>query len=55
MNVTMKYITQELGISVSTVSIVLRDHPDIGPETRERVSKRMRKLHYRPNLTARAW
>ena len=37
MNVTMKDIAQELGISIGTVSKVLRDHPDISPETRERV------------------
>ena len=29
MNVTMKDIAQELGISIGTVSKVLRDHPDI--------------------------
>jgi LacI family transcriptional regulator len=54
MNVTMKDIAEELGISVGTVSKVLRDHPDISSETRERVRKRMRELNYRPNLTARA-
>lgn len=54
MNVTMKDIAQELGISIGTVSKVLRDHPDISAETRERVRKRMRELNYRPNLTARA-
>ena len=54
MNVTMKDIAQELGISIGTVSKVLRDHPDISPETRERVRKRMRELNYRPNLAARA-
>jgi LacI family transcriptional regulator len=54
MSVTMKDIAQELGISIGTVSKVLRDHPDISPETRERVRKRMRELNYRPNLAARA-
>src|ERR1035437_8885885 len=54
MNVTMKDIAQELGISIGTVSKVLRDHPDISPETRERVRKRMRELNYRPKLAARA-
>ena len=54
MNVTMKDIAQELGLSIGTVSKVLRDHPDIGPETRERVRKRIRELNYRPNLAARA-
>jgi LacI family transcriptional regulator len=54
MNVTMKDIAQELGVSIGTVSKVLRDHPDISPETRERVRQRMRELNYRPNLAARA-
>ncbi len=54
MDVTMKDIAQELGISIGTVSKVLRDHPDISPETRERVRNRMRELNYRPNLAARA-
>jgi LacI family transcriptional regulator len=54
MSVTMKDIARDLGISIGTVSKVLREHPDIGPETRERVRQRMRELNYRPNLTARA-
>src|SRR5580698_817582 len=54
MNVTMKDIAQELGISIGTVSKVLRDHPDISRETRERVQTRIRELNYSPNLTARA-
>jgi LacI family transcriptional regulator len=47
-------IANELGLSVVTVSKVLRDHPDIGAETRKRVLKRMRELNYRPNLAARS-
>jgi LacI family transcriptional regulator len=54
MDVTMKDIAEELGVSIGTVSKVLRDHPDISPETRERVRKRIKELNYRPNLTARA-
>jgi len=50
----MKDIARELGVSIGTVSKVLRDHPDISPETRERVRRRMRELNYRPNLAARA-
>ena len=34
MAVTMKNIAQSLGVSVVTVSKVMRDHADIGPETR---------------------
>ena len=44
----------ELGISIGTVSKVLRDHPDISQEMRERVRARIQELNYRPNLTARA-
>lgn len=50
----MKDIARDLGVSVVTVSKVLRNNPDIGTETRERVLKRMRDLNYRPNLAARA-
>ena len=50
----MKDIANDLGLSVVTISKVLRDHPDIATETRRRVSKRMRELNYQPNLAARA-
>ena len=50
----LKDIANELGLSVVTVSKVLRDHPDIGEETRKRVLKRMRELNYQPNLAARS-
>ena len=54
MAVRMKDIAQDLGVSVVTVSKVLRNHADISAETRERVLKRMKELHYQPNLAARA-
>lgn len=50
----MKDIARDLGVSVVTVSKVLRHHSDISAETRERVLKRMKELNYRPNLAARA-
>lgn len=50
----LKDIARDLGVSVITVSKVLRNHPDIGEVTRERVLKRMRELNYQPNLAARA-
>lgn len=50
----LKDIAQDLGLSVVTVSKVLRDHPDIGSETRKRVLKRIKELNYEPNLAARA-
>ena len=45
-------VTQDLNISVVTVSKVLRKHPDIGPETRQKVLQRIKELNYRPNLAA---
>ncbi|BDC52994.1 LacI family transcriptional regulator [Bryobacterales bacterium F-183] len=50
----LKDIAEHLGVSVITVSKVLRDHPDISAETRERVWKRVREVNYRPNIAARA-
>jgi len=50
----LKDIAKDLGVSVITVSKVLRNHPDIGEATRERVLKRVRELNYQPNLAARA-
>jgi LacI family transcriptional regulator len=54
MTVRLKDIANDLGLSVVTISKVLRDHPDIGAETRERVLKRMKELNYQPNMAARA-
>ncbi len=54
MAVRMKDIALDLGLSVVTISKVLRNHNDISAETRERVLKRMKELHYRPNLAARS-
>ena len=50
----MKDIARDLGVSVVTVSKVLRNHSDISPATRTRVRQRMKELNYRPNLAARA-
>ena len=54
MAIRLKDIADDLKLSVVTISKVLRDHPDISAETRERVLKRIKEVNYRPNLTARA-
>jgi LacI family transcriptional regulator len=54
MTVRMKDIAKDLGLSVVTISKVLREHPDISEETRERVMKRVRELDYQPNILARS-
>ena len=53
MVIRMKDIAQDLGLSAITVSKVLRNHPDISEETRQRVLKRVAELDYRPNGLAR--
>jgi len=50
----MKDIARDLGVSVITISKVLRNHPDVGDETRERVLARVKELDYQPNLAARS-
>ena len=54
MSTTMKRIAAELGVSVTTVSKVLNDQPDIGSATRARVLKHVARLGYRPNAVARS-
>lgn len=50
----MKDIATDLGLSQATVSKVLRNHPDIGVETRQRVLERVKELDYQPNSLARS-
>ncbi|MFH0760071.1 MAG: LacI family DNA-binding transcriptional regulator [Bacteroidota bacterium] len=50
--VTIKDLAEELGISPSTVSKALKNHPDISKETRARVNELARKLNYNPNPIA---
>jgi LacI family transcriptional regulator len=54
MTVRMKDIAEELGLSIVTISKVLRNHPDISPETRERVMKHVKARDYQPNMLARS-
>lgn len=54
MAIRLKDIARDLGVSVVTVSKVLRNHEDIGTDTRDRVLKRIKELNYQPNLAARA-
>ncbi len=50
--VTIKDIAKALGISPSTVSRALKDHPDISPKTKEKVKRLAEQLQYRPNAIA---
>ncbi len=51
-NVTIKDIARELGVSPSTVSRALKDHPDISQETKKMVKELVEKLRYKPNSVA---
>ena len=50
----MKDIAKDLGISPMAVSKALRDHSDIGKETKARVLKRAAELNYRMDWVARS-
>lgn len=51
---TLRDIAKEVGISVSAVSMALRNHPRIGVETKSRVMSVADELGYVPNSAGRA-
>lgn len=53
--ITLKKLAKELGVSISTVSRALGNHPDISMETKERVNKVAKRLNYIPNLFAKGF
>lgn len=50
--ITIKDIARELGISPSTVSRALKDHPDISQETKRLVNELATRYNYKPNIIA---
>lgn len=52
-DITIKDIARECGVGVSTVSRAINNHPDINPETRNRIMKVIREKGYVPNDSAR--
>jgi LacI family transcriptional regulator len=50
----MKHIALDLGLSLATVSKVMRNKDDISDKTRKLVLERAKALNYKPNLAARA-
>ncbi|MEP5935675.1 MAG: LacI family DNA-binding transcriptional regulator, partial [Winogradskyella arenosi] len=52
---TLKEIATKLGLSISTVSRALNDHPDISAPTRKRVKDLAAELNYIPNIFAKGF
>lgn len=50
--ITLKDISRNLNISISTVSRALKGHPDISEETREKVMRLASMMEYEPNTYA---
>ena len=53
-NLTLEQIGERAGVSRSTVSRVLNDHPEVRPEVRARVRAVIEETGYSPNPAARA-
>lgn len=53
MSVNLKKLSEELGLSISSVSKALRDSYEISAETKKRVMEMAEKLNYQPNAFAR--
>jgi LacI family transcriptional regulator len=51
-NTTLKKISEILGLSISTISRALKDHPDISAKTKQRVIELANTLDYEPNVNA---
>ncbi|WP_128894639.1 LacI family DNA-binding transcriptional regulator [Longirhabdus pacifica] len=54
MPVTIKDVAKEAGVSPSTVSRVISNHPRISPQTTAKVKKIMDELGYHPNMLAKS-
>lgn len=55
-NITMKQIAEDLGVSISAVSLVLNGHANgrIRPELAQRIHEETQRLGYKPNRMARS-
>jgi len=51
---TLEEVAQLAGVSRSTVSRVINDHPSVRPDTREQVWQAVRKSGYQPHAVARS-
>ena len=54
MGPTLEEVAELAGVSRSTVSRVINNHPNVRPTTRERVWQAIRQSGYRPHAVARS-
>jgi LacI family transcriptional regulator len=51
-HISLKDLANELGVSISTISRALKNHPDISPEMTKKVQALAEKMNYSPNPLA---
>lgn len=51
-HISLKDLAQEIGVSISTVSRALNNHPDISPEVTRKIQKLAAEMNYTPNPLA---
>ena len=51
--ITIKEVAKLCGVGVSTVSRAINNHPDINPETKQKILDVIREYNYVPNNSAR--
>ncbi len=51
-HISLKDLAREIGVSISTVSRALNNHPDISPEMTQRIQKLASEMNYTPNPLA---
>ena len=52
-HITIKEVAKLCGVGVSTVSRAINNHPDINPETKQKILDVIREYNYVPNNSAR--
>lgn len=51
-HISLKDLAQKIGVSISTVSRALNNHPDISPEVTKKIQKLAAEMNYTPNPLA---
>ncbi|MBL7968182.1 MAG: LacI family DNA-binding transcriptional regulator [Prolixibacteraceae bacterium] len=51
-HISLKDLAQQIGVSISTVSRALNNHPDISPEVTQKIQKLAAEMNYTPNPLA---